>query len=411
MAVKADTGEYVWHYQTTPADTWDYDSVSPMMIVNLTLDGKQRRALIQPCKNGFIYTLDAASGELLRAEPFTEVNWADGVDMKTGRPRVRKEALYSEGKPFNGLPGAQGAHGWHSNAYSPETGLIYIPTQHAYFPWVEDPNYAPSDVGYNLGIDFAAQFTWYRDHPEAKRDFVGFLKAWDPIAGKEVWRGELNQGPTGGALATAGGLVFQGGGSEQEFRAYDAKSGEKLWSTEVQTGVVAAPISYELDGQQYVAISVGGNQMGGYYAPNYSRLLVFGLNGKAQLPPMQEFVPRPLAPPPVTASAEVVAAGSEHYSQYCATCHGQNGQTRGATFPDLTRTPMLHSQEGFDNVVLKGVLAERGMASFAAALTPADTQAIRAFIIARANELKNAPPVPGPGGPPPPRDAHTEPGA
>jgi len=408
IAVKADTGEYVWHYQSTPADTWDYDAVSPMMTVNLTLDGKERHVILQPCKNGFFYVLDAATGELLRADPFTEVNWADGVDLKTGRPRVRKEARYPPGKPFNLAPGVQGAHGWHANAYSPETGLIYIPTQLAYFPMVDDPKYAPSAVGYNLGIDFGAQFTFYRDHPDAKRDFVGYLQAWDPVAGKPVWKGELNQGPTGGALATAGGLVFQGGGSAQEFRAYDAKTGEKLWSVPTQTAVLSGPISFELDGQQYVAVSVGGNTLGGYYAPNYSRMLVFGLNGKVQLPPVQPFTPRPLDPPPATAAANVVEAGSAKYTQYCAPCHGEKGQTRGANFPDLTRTPLLHTQEGFDQVVLKGVLSEKGMASFAAALKPEDTQAVRAFIISRANELKNEPPPGPPGGPPPPRQPHEE---
>ncbi len=407
IAVKPDTGEYVWHYQTTPADTWDYDAVSPMLVLDLNLEGKERHVLVQPCKNGFLYVLDAATGELLRADAFTEINWADGVDMKTGRPRVKAEARYIE-KPFNLLPGVQGAHGWHANAYSPETGLIYIPTQHAYFPMVEDAKYAPSDVGYNLGIDFAAPFTYYRDKPNVPRDFVGFLQAWDPLTGKQVWRGEANQGPTGGALATAGGLVFQGGGSSQEFRAYDARSGEKLWSMDAQTGITAPPISYELDGQQYIALSVGGQQMGGYYAPNYSRLLVFGLNGKAQLPPAQEFTPRPLDPPPATAAPEVVQTGRERYARYCAACHGENGQTRGANFPDLTRTPLLHSQEGFDQVVLKGVLAEKGMASFAAVLKSEDTQAIRAFIVARANEIKNAPPPGAPSGPQPPRQAHEE---
>jgi quinohemoprotein ethanol dehydrogenase len=405
IAVRVDTGDYVWHYQSTPADTWDYDAVSPMMTVDLTLDGKQRHVLLQPCKNGFFYILDAATGELLRAQPFTEVNWADGVDMKTGRPRTRQEARYSAGKPFNLAPGVQGAHGWHANAYSPETGLIYIPTQLAYFPMVEDTKYKPNPVGYNLGIDFAAQFTFLRDHPDAKRGFTGYLQAWDPVAGKSVWKGEQNEGPTGGALATASGLVFQGGGSSQEFRAYDAKTGEKLWSTKTQTSVIAGPITYELDGKQYVAVSVGGNTLGGYYAPNYSRLLVFALDGNVQLPPPKEYTPRPLDPPPATASAQMVQAGHDKYAQMCAGCHGENGVTRGANFPDLTRTPLLHAQEAFDAVVLKGVLVDKGMASFASALKPEDTQAIRAFIIERANEAKkNPPPIFGP--PPPTRNQH-----
>ena len=404
IAVKADTGAYVWHYQSTPADTWDYDAVSPMTIANLKLDGQERRVIMQPCKNGFFYLLDAKTGKLLRAEPFTEVNWADGVDLKTGRPRVREEARFID-KPWNLAPGVQGAHGWHSNAYSPQTGLMYVPTQLAYFPMVADPNYVPSPVGYNLGIDFGAQFTYYRDHPDAKRDFTGYLQAIDPVTGKQVWKSEMNQGPTGGALATAGGLVFQGGGSAADFRAFDAKTGAKLWSMQAQTAVIAGAISYELDGKQYVAVSVGGNQPGGYYAPNYSRLLVFALNGKSQLPPTKEFTPLPLAPPASTATAAVVQAGHDKYSHYCAACHGENGQTRGANFPDLTRTPLLHTQEGFDQIVLGGVLAQKGMVSFASSLKPEDTHAIREFIIARANELKNAPP---PGGPPAQAQPHEE---
>ncbi len=411
VAVKADTGEYVWHYQSTPADTWDYDAVSPMTIANLTVDGKQRRVIMQPCKNGFFYMLEAASGKLLRAVPFTEVNWADGVDMQTGRPRVRPEARFPVGQPFNLAPGVQGGHGWQSNAFNPETGLMYIPTQHAYFPMVADKSFTPNPVGYNLGLDFSAPFTYYRDHPGVPNGFTGYLQAWDPVTGKQVWKGEENQGPTGGAVATAGGLVFQSGGSSQEFRAYDARTGEKLWNAKTQTGLVAAPIAYELDGRQYLAVSVGGVTAGGYYAPNYSRLLVFALNGKAALPPPKEFTPLPLDPPPATASKEMVAAGEQKYSLNCAACHGDRGQTRGANFPDLTRTPLLHTQEGFDQVVLKGVLSDRGMASFASVLKPEDTRALRAFIIARANEVKNAPqptnPNP-PGSPPPPAQPHQE---
>lgn len=403
IALKADTGAYVWHYQSTPADTWDYDAVSPITVADITLQGRKRHVLLQPCKNGFFYVLDAVSGKLLKADPFTEVNWADGVDLKTGRPRVKPEARYPAGKPFNLAPGVQGAHGWHPNAYSPATGLMYIPTQHAYFPMSADANYKPSAEGYNLGIDFSASFTYYIAHPKAPQGFVGYLQAWDPVTGKSVWKGEENQGPTGGAVATAGGLVFQGGGSSDEFRAYDARSGQKLWSTQVQTAVLAAPITYELDGEQYVAVSVGGMVQGGYYAPNYSRMLVFGLNGKAVLPPATPYVPPPLNPPPSTASAVVIQAGGEAYSHLCAGCHGEQGQMRGGNFPDLTRSAMLYSQEGFDQIVLGGVRQERGMASFANTLKPKDTAAIREYIIARANEIKKHPPPAFPGAPPAPQ--------
>ena len=393
IAVKPDTGEYVWHYQTTPADTWDYDAVSPMMTADVTFDGKPRHVLLQPNKNGFFYVLDAASGELLRADAFTEVNWAKGVDLKTGRPTVVKEARY-EKKPFNLSPGVQGGHGWHSNAFSPDTGLVYVPTQRAYFPMVGDPKYKPSDVGYNLALDFAAPMTYYQKNPAEKQGFVGFLQAWDPATGKMVWQGEENQGPTGGAMATAGGLVFQGGGAASEFRAYDAKSGEKLWSFPTQTAVLAGAITYELEGQQYVAASVGGQVPGGYFAPNYSRLLVFALDGKATLPAAQAYTPPPLDPPAATATAEVVTAGGALYGKYCSACHGQSGQTRGSTFPNLMITPLLHTQEGFNQVVLQGARAERGMASFATVVDAPGAEALRAYIIDRAQEAKKALPPP-----------------
>ena len=396
LAVKPDTGEYVWHYQTTPGDTWDYDSVSPMTIVNLTWEGKKRRVILEPCKNGFFYVLDARTGKLLAARPFVDVNWADGVDLKTGRPNLHPGARYSVGKPWNLTPGVQGAHGWQANAYSPQTGLLYFPTQEAYWPMVALETFTPNAVSYNLGVDFTASSYYYKEHPDQRSGFSSYLQAWDPVTGKRVWKGETNPGATGGALATAGGLVFHAGGSGNEIRAYDAQTGQKLWSFATQTGSVAPPISFELQGQQYIALSVGGNQTGGYYAPNYSRMLVFELGANTQLPPVKEYAPPALAPPPSTASAAVIQAGSEQYAQFCAACHGDRGQTRGANFPDLTRTGLLYSQPGFDQVVLQGVRSEKGMASFAGALKPEDTVAIREFLIARANELKNALPPASP---------------
>jgi len=361
-----------------------------MSVVDMKIEGKDRRVLLQPSKNGFYYVLDARTGQLLHASPFVDVNWADGVDMKTGRPRTKPQARYPEGTPWDLSPGVQGAHGWHSNAYSPQTGLLYVPTQIAYFPMVFDPTYTPNPIGYNLGIDFGAQFTFYRDHPKAKNGFVGYLQAMDPKSGKKVWSGPQNQGPTGGAVATAGGLVFQGGGTSNQFRAFDATSGKVLWSGETQTAVLAAPISYELDGKQYIAVSVGG-AAGDYYAPNHSRMLVYTVGGSVKLPQPAPYTPRALLPPPATASAADVQKGEQLYARNCAACHGDRGQTRGANFPDLTRTPLLWSQDGFDTIVLKGALSPKGMASFAEVLKPADTLLIRDFIIDQANQLKNAP--------------------
>jgi alcohol dehydrogenase (cytochrome c)/quinohemoprotein ethanol dehydrogenase len=389
IALKPDTGEYVWHYQTTPGDTWDYDAVSPMMTVDLTIDGKPQHVLIQPNKNGFLYVLNVADGKLLSADAFTEVNWATGVDMKTGRPNVVAASRYRK-EPWNLAPGVQGGHSWHPNAYSPDTGLIYIPTWESYFPMENDPQYKPAAGGFNLGIKFGGiNQSATNLKPTSKTGITGRLKAWDPVARKVVWETEgfENSRPSGGATATAGGLVFQGNGAGQELRAFDAKTGKQLWSFKAQTNVYAPPITYELDGQQYVAASVGG-AVQSYFAPGYARMLVFAIGGKAVLPANAPYTPPPLDPPASTAAADVIKAGGEKYTQYCSVCHGADGvQTRG-TFPNLTVTPLLHTQEGFDQVVLQGTRAAKGMGNFAKDLTPADSIAVREYLVSRANFVK-----------------------
>ncbi len=409
LAVDADTGEYAWHYQTTPGDTWDYDAMSPMMLLDLEVDGVERHVVAQPNKNGFFYMLDAGTGELLRGYPFTEVNWATGIDMVTGRPIEVPEARYDFENIYNLAPGVQGGHGWHANAWNPETGYIYIATQRAYFAMQSDANFTPNPTGNNLAINMGANFTYYRDNPDAPREFVGYVSAWDPVTGEEVWRGEENEGPTGGVLSTGGGLVFSGGGNNtNEFRAYDTVTGEKLWSFDTQTGMVAAPITYELDGKQYIAASVGINQAGNYFAPNYSRLLVFGLGGEAQLPQPLTYTPRELNPPALTASQGVVATGGELYGQYCSVCHGIGGQQRGANFPNLMVSPMLHSQDAFDQVVLEGIRADKGMVSFADQFGNEESEAIRWFIVAQAIEAVNATPLAPPEDVDVPEDLHTD---
>ncbi|MET0291197.1 MAG: PQQ-dependent dehydrogenase, methanol/ethanol family [Steroidobacteraceae bacterium] len=409
VAVKADTGEYVWHYQATPGDTWDYDATSPMMTADLTIDGKPQHVVIQPNKNGFLYVLDAATGKLVSADAFTEVNWAKGVDLKTGRPNVVPEARYKK-EGWNLAPGVQGGHSWHPNAFSPDTGLVYIPTWEAYFPMIADPNYKPAAGGFNLGISFGGpNMASTALKPTNKTGITGRLKAWDPIARKTVWETEafVNDRPTGGVTATAGGLVFMGNGGGQELRAYDAKSGQQVWSYKTQTNIYAPPITYELDGKQYVAASVGGVASGGYFAPGYSRMLVFELGGTAKLPANQEYTPPQLNPPASTATADVVARGGEVYTQYCSVCHGADGVMQRGTFPNLMVTPLLHTQEGFDQVVLQGARAEKGMGNFSKDVSAADAVAIREYLISRANVLKANPPG---GAPPPPRKvgAHEE---
>jgi PQQ-dependent dehydrogenase (methanol/ethanol family) len=407
VAVKPDTGEYVWHYQETPGDAWDYDAVSPMMTADLTLGGHKKHVILQPSKNGFFYVLEAATGKLLSADPFTEINWASGVDLATGRPQVVAAARY-EKEPWNLAPGVQGGHSWHPNAYSPITGLVYIPAWEAYFvmasPAASSSAESPAVASgrFSLGINMGVKIEPGKLQPYDRRGVTGRLKAWDPVARKVVWESEpnTNMRPTSGVLATAGNLVFMGDGGGKTLSAYDAKIGAKLWSFDAKTAVFAAPITYMLDGVQYVAASVGGVAQGGYFAPTHARMLVFALGGKAVLPEPEPYTPPPLNPPPSTASAQVIAHGGELYSQYCSVCHGANGLQARTSFPNLTVTPLLWTQDGFNYVVLQGGRADRGMGSFGKELQPEDAVAVREYLISRANALKAGaagavPPGPG----------------
>jgi quinohemoprotein ethanol dehydrogenase len=406
IAVKPDTGEYVWHYQEVPGDAWDYDAVSPMMTADLVINGKKTHALLQPAKNGFFYVLEAKTGKLLSADPFTVVNWATGIDMKTGRPIEVPGSRY-EKEPWNLSPGVQGGHSWHPNAFSPLTGLMYIPTWEAYSAMINpppnpNPQVGGSGGGFNLGIAFGAPTDPKTLKPNAKEGVTGRLKAWDPVARKVVWQSEVFPAHlnTSGALATAGNLVFMGNGNSKQLFAWNAKTGEKLWSFDAKTAVLAAPITYELDGVQYVAASVGGVGNGGYYAPTYARMLVFAIGGKATLPEPEPYTPPALNPPPSTASADVIAHGGELYTKFCSVCHGVNGTQGRSSFPNLTVSGFLYSQEGFDSIVLQGVRADKGMGSFAKYFKSEDTVAIREYLIARANAIKAG--GPGAGAPPPP---------
>lgn len=405
VAVDPDTGEYVWHYQETPGDSWDYDATSPMMTVDLTIEGEDRRVLVHPSKNGFLYVLDARTGELISADIFTGVTWASGVDMETGRPNVVPGARYEE-EPFNIGPGAPGGHTWHPNAYSPETGLVYIPTWENYSAMV--PQQRPEEGPPPL-IAFGGQVDRETLQPHAKQSNDGWLQAWDPVAREAVWETERGSRATSGVLATAGNLVFMGNSNGNQLKAYNAETGDELWSFDTQSAVYAAPITYELDGEQYIAASVGGTSPGDYYAPSYGRMLVFRVGGDAELPPKEEYSPRELNPPESTASQDVIAHGAEVYSEHCSVCHGTGGVQQRSSFPNLTLSPLLHSQAGFDQVVLEGGRIDRGMGDFSDRLSETDSAAIREYLIARAHEVMNAPAGQGGGfGPPPESDSDSD---
>jgi len=376
VAVHASDGSYAWHYQETPWETWDYDTGQQLMLLDIMVDGQERHVVTQASKNGFFYILDAATGELLSGEPYTEVNWATGINMETGRPFVVPEARTNlTGSVYNLAPGPAGGHAWQPMSYSPQTGLVYV----------------PATTHWTLTGDFDLRAEHLRENPNARQSFTGRLVAWDPVNQREVWRGEELVNPRGGvqviggALATAGNIVFNGNLPNQELVAYRATDGEKLWSFDTKTAVFPGAISYAVDGEQYIAVAVGGPVSGGYYAPNGARMLVFKLGGDAVLPELPPFTQRPIAPPAQFASADVIARGGAVFEENCAMCHGTGGRAR-SSFPDLRRTPALHDQVLFDAIVLDGVLSTNGMASFRQYLEEGETEALRAYIISLAAE-------------------------
>ncbi|MGH8175726.1 MAG: PQQ-dependent dehydrogenase, methanol/ethanol family [Steroidobacter sp.] len=396
VALKPDTGQYVWHYQTTPGETWDFTSTQHIVLADLQIDGQKRQVLMQAPKNGFFYVIDRTDGQLVSAEPFVAINWASEVDLKTGRPVENPTARFKDPRqPFLAMPGPYGAHNWHPMSFSPQTGLVYIPAQEPGFAYLHDSKYKARPIGFNLGIDsVAVMMPEDRQVREAALATIrGYLKAWDPVMQKEKWSVEHSGAWNGGILSTAGNLVFQGnvGG---EFVAYDAADGTKLWSFPAQTGIVAAPVTYSVGGEQYVAVVAGWGGTyaisGGYAsrkggpAVNRSRVLAFRIGGMAILPePTPETAPA--EPPALVGDSELVARGQVAFHTFCSTCHGDSA-VGGGVIPDLRWSPLNRTAEAWRSVVIDGARKDAGMVSFAPVMDAAEAEAIRAYAIKRANE-------------------------
>lgn len=399
VAVNADTGAYAWHFQETPQDRWDFDSDAPITVADLKINGQDRHVVLHAPKNGHVYVLDAKSGQFLSGTPFVPVNWTTGLDPKTGAATINPEALYEKtGKPFSSAPGAIGAHSWHAQSFSPKTGLLYLPANQIPTFYLAQKDWKPSDIGFQVGLDTAT--TAMPADAKVRATFAaqttGELIAWDPIAKKAAWSVK-HPGPwNGGVLSTAGNLVFQGtaGG---EFVAYTADKGAKLWSFATQTGVIAPPMTYRIGNDQYVAILAGWGGVwdlnGGVLAKkagsvrNISRILVFKLGAKGQLPPPPPFNKLVLDPPAFHGTPQQVAAGGATFARYCAVCHG-DAAVAGGLVPDLRHSGAINSAEGLKAIVIDGGLHDRGMVSFKVALKPEDVEAVRQYVIKRANEDK-----------------------
>jgi quinohemoprotein ethanol dehydrogenase len=388
VALDPDDGSYVWHYQTTPNDSWDYTATQPIMVADLDFDGVTRRVVMQAPKNGFFYVLDAKTGAFISAQNYVPVNWASHVDPETGRPVQNPEARYDlTGKETFVMPSAAGGHSWHPMSMSPETGLVYLPASYSYWVFGLYDEFKVSPVTSNSAVDYSVH---YRNQgspdlpPESRPEYSAALLAWNPVTQTVAWSAPFKQGGGGGTLATAGGLVFQGLRAGELF-AYRATDGERLWSAPTSAGVVAAPVSYEVNGEQYIAVAVGSG-VGGYHGPKNGRLLAFKIGANTDLPALPPYVELPFNAPELSASADTLTQGEDVYFRNCAVCHGVNGEVRGGLFPDLRRTPFTTTADSFRSVVLEGALQQNGMRSFAGELSADEVEAARAYIVSLAQK-------------------------
>jgi len=390
LAVHAGNGEIAWHFQTTPGDNWDYDATQPLMQADLTIGGRARKVIMQANKNGFFYVLDRQTGEFISGAPFVDgITWASGLDPKTGRP-IESQTAYAGLQPVIVSPSSDGAHNWHPMAFSPATGLVYLPakvgTQALHVPdakWIYN-----ADKG-NVGAE-----DLYDGPLNAKVASLppptGEIVAWDPLRQKAAWSAKYPVAEGGGVLATAGNLVFQGR-ADGILAAWRATDGKPLWTFDAGTGIMAPPVTYTVNGVQYVSLLAGWGGPPGMYndpswgpaKPGYGRLLTFMLGGTATLkaPAFGHKDPPPAPAIATNTSPRVVHQGELLYGANCAGCHGMNAVA--GPLPDL-RYASKDILEGIEDIVLGGSRASAGMPSFQKILNAGQVRAIQAYIVSRA---------------------------
>lgn len=382
VAVDADTGEYRWHYQTVDRDSWDYNATMNIVLADMPIHEAARETLLIAPKNGFHYTLDRHTGELLAVGKFARTNWASDIDLETGKPVYDTAGEFwnlEEGKTTYLWPNNWGAHNWHPMAYHPGANLTYIPVVDA--PGLIDR----TGEGESIVI---------LDEVDGKPHAAGKLVAMDPQTGKVRWRVEHELAVNGGLMATAGNLLFQGLGTGY-FEAYRADSGEKLWGVQTGSAINAAPASYALKGDQYVVVPVGAGGGLQFMYPQMhgtaeqqgpTRIMSFSLEGEQSISLNGKPVPPLPDQPDLSASAETVAFGAALYSGYCKICHGSGAIARaGGLVPDL-RYATEATFKIWDAIVLGGSKAAGGMP--ATDVSVEESQAIKSYVLTRAQALR-----------------------
>ena len=375
VALNADTGQYLWHYQTTPGEGWDFKATADMVQATLRIGGRPRKVLMQLPTNGFFYVLDRTSGKLISAEKVGKVTWASRIDLATGRPVEAANIRYEKG-PVTFWPSPFGAHNWQSMAFNPLTGLTYIPYMKIAATYADATG---ADAFKDLADDQRKSFVLagisMRFPVIDQDDGTGALLAWDPIARKIRWRVNYPSMWNGGTMSTAGNLVFQGT-ADGHLRAYDARDGQQLWDFDAKLGISASPITYEYDGIQYVSIAVGyggtSNVLSNLPLPGWKfnlqprRLLTFALGKTANLPPTAgpDSSLHALDDPHLSIDARQAQAGMSLYGKACVGCHGANLVSTGSPAPDLRESRIALRWEDFDALLKTGALASQGMPQF-----------------------------------------------
>jgi quinohemoprotein ethanol dehydrogenase len=399
VALNPDNGEYIWHYQTVPGETWDFNSNMDIVLADLPIAGRTVKALLHAPKNGFFYVIDRETGKLVSADPFAEVTWATGIDSATGRPNEVPGARYETARA-NIAPGPTGAHSWHAMSYNPETGLAYYPAIHRRWTFsdsaIDVASWKSPDWKFDPGVAYGVTGAARPD------GLTGTLQAWDPVRRKLAWELPLEGFWNAGTMTSAGNLVFQGR-ADGDFLAYHATTGAELWRVNVGSGISAPPITYSVGGRQYVALLVGWGgapvvfggpltaKYGWSYGAHRRRLIAFSLEGTAVLPPSPgPQLVTPLAAKEFGVDSALAAAGSAEFGGTCDACHGR-GVIAGGAAPDLRASGVVLSATAFADVVRGGSRAAMGMPRFKH-LTDEQLSTLRHFIRQRAEAALAPPP-------------------
>jgi quinohemoprotein ethanol dehydrogenase len=395
LALRVENGELAWYYQTTPGESWDYTATQHMILADLEIGGMIRKVLMQAPKNGFFYVLDRITGELLSADPYVYVNWAQGVDLESGRPIENEFSRYEK---VNAMvaPNYEGGHNWHPMAYNPITGLVYIPALDNASVYGADPNWESHESGFAVGNGWNAA-TGYDPTKTLVTDSLvkgplprGKLIAWDPIKKQQIWQVDHSTPWNAGVLTTASGLVFQGT-TDGHFVAYDGGNGKKLWEAFLDIGVIAPPVTYLVDGIQYVTIVAGwgggvGQKMKFTDHIYPGTIFTFAIGRKAPYPLYPEPVQKQLIDLNTEANEAEIARGASLFTTYCALCHASIG-SGGGNIPDLGYSTK-ETFQNFYNIVRAGALLPLGMPNFGDRLSEQDVSFIKNYIVGTAQKVR-----------------------